>query len=458
MSDDEIAAIIADGTDGGMPAMPLDETQLVQVLAYIRANNRSDESEYSPEQIASGEDYFFGDGDCSDCHMVRGRGAVNGPDLSAVATRLTRAEMETVLENPTAQMGMKSTSWCPGWAYCPDLEWRVVSVKMLDGRNIRGFARNQGEHDVQLQTFDGTLQVLTDDEYASVIPDATSYMPSFAGSELQLQEVLAYLSTLKGVLLGPLPRAHQPSPEMPYSERWEDWPTYDGRPDGNRYSGLSQINTKNAEDLQAQWIFAPGGTGLQNSPVVVNGILYVTGAARVCALDARNGRQIWCVPRMSGQPVAAGSMPQGPVSPEQLAKGMPAPSGGLSRASGPNRGVAVAGDRVFFVSDDAYLVCLNRITGAVMWMQALPDPEYPGAYYNSAAPLVIGDLVVAGIAGGDFPLRGFLAAFDVPTGDLAWRFWTIPGPGEPGSETWPDRALPTGGGATWTTGSYDPEA
>src|SRR5690606_16408232 len=75
-----------------------------------------------------------------------------------------------------------------------------------------------------------------------------------------------------------------------------------------------------------------------------------------------------------------------------------------------------------------------------------------------AAPLAIGDLVVAGIAGGDFPLRGFLAAFDVVTGELAWRFWTIPGPGEPGSETWPDRALPTGGGATWTTGSYDPEA
>jgi alcohol dehydrogenase (cytochrome c) len=119
--------------------------------------------------------------------------------------------------------------------------------------------------------------------------------------------------------------------------------------------------------------------------------------------------------------------------------------------------VAVSGDRVFFVSDDAYLVCLNRVTGARMWVQALPDPAHKGQYYNSSAPLVVGDLVVAGVAGGDSPLRGFLAAYKVASGEPAWRFWTIPFAGEPGSETWPADALPTGGGATWTTGSYDPE-
>lgn len=129
----------------------------------------------------------------------------------------------------------------------------------------------------------------------------------------------------------------------------------------------------------------------------------------------------------------------------------------MSKATGPNRGVAVSGDRVFFVSDDAYLVCLNRITGAVMWVQWLPDPQHKGNYYNSGAPMVVGDLVISGISGGDFPLRGFIAAYKVATGEPAWRFWTIPFAGQPGSETWPVEALPTGGGGTWTQGSYDAE-
>jgi alcohol dehydrogenase (cytochrome c) len=113
---------------------------------------------------------------------------------------------------------------------------------------------------------------------------------------------------------------------------------------------------------------------------------------------------------------------------------------------------------LYFVSDDAYLVCLNRVTGGVMWTVPLTDPEYKGRYHNTAAPMVVGDLIVSGVAGGDSPLRGFLVAFKATTGELAWRLWTIPKPGEKGSETWMGTALPTGGGATWTTGSYDPVA
>src|SRR5690606_37314786 len=131
----------------------------------------------------------------------------------------------------------------------------------------------------------------------------------------------------------------------------------------------------------------------------------------------RNGRRIWCAPRVSGQPVPNESAREGSQSPEDAAKGAPAPSGSLSRASGPNRGVAVSSDRVIFVSDDAYLVCLNRVTGAVMWIQPLPDPDHRGRYMNTAAPLIIGDLVIAGHGGGDSPLRGFLAAFKIATGE-----------------------------------------
>jgi PQQ-dependent dehydrogenase (methanol/ethanol family) len=460
MTDGQIAAIIRGGTSGGMPPFHLPDTQITQLVDYIRAKNPSAVRAAPVEQITAGERFFFGDGGCAQCHMVRGRGGVSGPDLSNLAQRSTLQEIEAVLNDPTSQMGAKTTSWCPGWAFCPDLEWTVAAVKLRDGRTLRGFARNEGEHDIQLQGLDGKFRLLTEHDYVSIVHEPRSYMPPFRGTAEQRRDLLAYLSSLSGVPLGPLPPANRPTAGPPYSERWEDWPTYDGRPRGNRYSGLSQINVGNVARLQAQWVFAPGGAGLQNTPVVVDGVMYVTGAARVCALDARSGRRIWCAARISGQPIAAGATPppRPSQSAAQAANGAPPPSGDLSQASGPNRGVAISGDHVFFVSDDAYLVCLNRLTGAVMWIQPLPDPAHRGRYYNSSAPLVVGDLVISGVAGGDSPLRGFLAAFKVSTGELAWRFWTIPGPGEPGSETWPDRALPTGGGATWTTGSYDPEA
>ena len=460
MPDSQIRAIIRGGTSGGMPPFALADAQLDQLVAYIRSKNQSAVRTAPPEQVAAGEQYFFGAGGCSQCHMVRGRGGTNGPDLSAVAQRSTLPEIEAILDNPTAQMGAKTTSWCPGWAFCPDVEWGVVDVKLKSGASLRGFARNEGEHDLQLQTFDGKLHLLTDRDYVSVKHQTASYMPPFMGTATQRRDLLAYLGALAGVPLGPTPGPVAPAANPPYSERWQDWPSYDGRPRGNRYSALSQINTANVAKLQAQWVFVPGGSGLQDTPIVVDGVMYVTGAARVCALDGKTGQRVWCAPRISGQSVptqAAAPQPPSAKAAAEAANGAPPPSGDLSHASGPNRGVALSGDRLFFVSDDAYLVCLNRLTGAVMWKQPLPDPMYKGRYYNSSAPLVIGDLVISGVAGGDSPLRGFLAAFHVDTGQLAWRFWTIPGPGEPGSETWPGRALPTGGGATWTTGSYDPE-
>ena len=448
MTDSQIRAVIRSGTPGGMPPFAsLSEAQVAQLVGFIRAKNPSAVREAPPEQVAAGETFFFGKGGCSGCHMVRGRGGVNGPDLSDVAVRSTLPELNAMLDDPTAQMGVKTTSWCPGWAFCPDIQWGVVNVKLKTGGTLRGFARNQGEHDLQLQTFDGRFRLLTERDYVSVTPEAKSYMPPFKGSAEERRDLMAYLGTLAGVPVGPALAGTAPAAMPPYAEHWDEWASYDGRPRGNRYSALSQIDAANVSRLQAQWVFAPGGSSLQNTPVVADGIMYVTGAARVCALDARTGRRIWCSARDSGQRPAAKTA-------DNRSQAGEAP---LSQATGPNRGVAVSGDRVFFVSDDAYLVCLNRVTGARMWVQALPDPAHKGQYYNSSAPLVVGDLVVAGVAGGDSPLRGFLAAYKVASGEPAWRFWTIPFAGEPGSETWPADALPTGGGATWTTGSFDPE-
>jgi alcohol dehydrogenase (cytochrome c) len=161
--------------------------------------------------------------------------------------------------------------------------------------------------------------------------------------------------------------------------------------------------------------------------------MYVTAADHVCALAAATGRELWCYTR-----------------PDDL------PGSGGRRNSGlANRGVGLLGDRIFFATSDAHLLCLNRLTGGLMW--EVNTVESPGSYLATSAPLVVGDLVITGMAGGDGPLRGFLAAYKAATGEQAWRFWTVPKPGEPGSETWTGNAIETGGGATWLTGSYDVE-
>ena len=150
------------------------------------------------------------------------------------------------------------------------------------------------------------------------------------------------------------------------------------------------------------------------------------------ALDARSGREIWHYSR-------------------PRTKGMAGDA-----ASGINRGVAVLGDRVFMVSDNAHLFALHRFTGQLIWDVEMGDSRQN--YGATGAPMVVDDLVISGVSGGDEGIRGFLDAYRASTGERVWRFWTVPAPGEPGSETWRGRALEHGCGATWLTGTYDPEA
>ena len=445
LSEAEIKAIIHAGTAGGMPAFPYDDHQLDALATWLKSQNASALQSQAPELVAAGQALFFGKAGCWQCHMVRGRGAVNGPDLSAVAVRSTPSQLERYLDDPTSQMGSRSLPECPSWAFCPDTQWAVVDVRLKTGQRLRGFARNQGEHDLQLQTFDGRFHLLTDKDYVSVEHEPKSYMPPFKGGAQERRDLLAYLGTLGGVPAGPQAQGAEPSAQdvaaVMHPAKGQ-WPSYNGTMAGNRYSPLDQINRSNVRRMTLQWSFTPGGEGLQTTPLVADGVMYVTGAAQVCALDARTGRRIWCTPR---------SAPKVGAAPART-PGFSAPATG-----GPNRGAALLGDRLFVATNDAHLLALNRVTGAVMWAVSLPDPKYPGDYYGAAAPLVVGDLVIVGVAGGDSPLRGFLAAYKASTGEQVWRLWTIPNPGEPLSETWKGRDLPTGGGATWTTGSYDAE-
>ena len=211
-----------------------------------------------------------------------------------------------------------------------------------------------------------------------------------------------------------------------------DWPSYNGQTNGSRYSTLSQITKSNVANLRPLWTFSLGNTSpLQGTPVVVEGVMYVTTANQCFAIDAGTGRQIWHYSR-------------------------PRTRGLIGNAAGGiNRGVAVAGDLVFMVTDHAHLIALNRATGALLWETEMAD--WKVNYNATVAPLIVGDLVIAGTSGGDEGVRGFLSAYDQTTGKEAWRFWTVPVPGEPGSETWQGPGIAHPGGATWLTGTYDAE-
>ena len=214
------------------------------------------------------------------------------------------------------------------------------------------------------------------------------------------------------------------------------WLTFSGDYTGQRHSPLRQITPRNVAKLTPQWTFQSGtyarGRGFETTPLALDGVLYVTGAnGYAWAIDARTGRPYWEYRR---------------TLPENLTYGASAPV---------NRGFAILGDRLFLVSQDAHLTALDRRSGVVLWDVELAD--YRIGYAATLAPLVVEDKVIVGISGGEYPTRGFVDAYDPATGKRVWRLYTVPGPGEPGSETWPnDVTAGRGGGGTWMTGSYDP--
>jgi alcohol dehydrogenase (cytochrome c) len=210
-----------------------------------------------------------------------------------------------------------------------------------------------------------------------------------------------------------------------------DWTMYDGSHTGNRYSTLDQISSSNLQRLAPVWTLPMPESRPQLTPVVVDGIMYVTGWNELHAVDATTGRVLWTYkePRHGGIVSEAGI--------------------------GVNRGATVVGDRVFMTTDHAHVVGFNRFTGQRLWEAEMGS--YLDSYSATSPPLPVGDLLVVGVAGGEEGARGFLDAYRASTGERVWRFYTIPKRGEPGSETWIGQALDHGCGATWMPGSYDAE-
>ena len=212
----------------------------------------------------------------------------------------------------------------------------------------------------------------------------------------------------------------------------DNWLMYSGDYKSRRYTGLDQIDTTNVAGLKVRWVYQMAELGRAGTtPLVVDGVMYITEPpSSVIALDAGTGRPYWRYDH--------------PLPDE------------LNYCCGQaNRGVAIRGDRLFMSTLDAHVVALDARTGNVIWDAEAGDPKQ--GYSKKAAPLVVGDKIITGIAGGEFGIRGFLDAYDAQTGDLDWRFDTVPGPDHPDSRSWQGDSWRTGGAPTWITGSYDPE-
>jgi alcohol dehydrogenase (cytochrome c) len=212
-----------------------------------------------------------------------------------------------------------------------------------------------------------------------------------------------------------------------------DWTHYDGSLTGNRYSALTAISASNVDRLGAAWMYRLPNADriLQLTPVVQDGIMYVTGWNELYALDATTGRQLWSYK----EPTHPGIVSEAGI--------------------GTNRGAAINGGIVSMVTDHAHVLGFDRFTGRRLWEAEMGS--YLDSYSATSPPLPVGDLMVVGVAGGEEGARGFLDAYRADTGERVWRWYTIPKRGEPGSETWIGQALDHGCGATWMPGSYDAE-
>lgn len=215
------------------------------------------------------------------------------------------------------------------------------------------------------------------------------------------------------------------------SDEPHNWLTYGGTYSSQRHTTLRQITTANAKTLEQKWVLQNQVFGAwQSSPLVVDGVMYVTQRPNdVIALDAKTGRVFWVYryTNSADQRICCGAN---------------------------NRGLAILGDTLFMGTLDAHLVAIDARNGQPLWNKTIGDSRV--GYSITVAPLVIKDKVVLGVGGGEYGIRGFIAAYDGKTGAEAWRFYTVPAPGEPGGDTWPKDAYLHGGGSIWVTGSYDP--
>jgi alcohol dehydrogenase (cytochrome c) len=404
-SDEDLLRNITKGIPGTqMPAIPMPDGDARAIVAHLRVLSAS-----ATEKIAG--DSLVGQGvfqaRCVTCHMVSGVGGILAPDLTNARSRFKTASLAKALAQPVAFTEA--------------------------GAGIRGVKKSEDTFTVQLMDERGKWHFL-DKRTAKL---RTTETPHPALSDADRTNVTAFL--LKTPSPGP-PPAWTPSPDFNVTfarlknaaAEPQNWLTYWGDYRGTHYSGLKQITPANAPSLKSAWTFQTGGNTVETTPLVVDGIMYVTGPLNnAAALDARTGRPLWRYTRRLPQVASHCTVMT-------------------------NRGFAILGDRLYMATLDMHLVALDARSGNVIFDIEVDD--YKKGFSITHAPLAIDGKIIVGVTAGECALAGWVDAFDAATGKKLWRTYTTPQPGDPNRKTWePEKSADYGGAPTWTTGTYDAE-
>jgi PQQ-dependent dehydrogenase (methanol/ethanol family) len=420
----------------------LSDAEIWQIVAYLRSLQPASPALNSdgpePGDGTRGAALFFGRAACAGCHEVNARGGIVGPDLSN-AGRLSRAALRQKIVAPNGPDASATGRGTPGRGAPTS---GTVVARTLDGAEIRGVRRNEDTFSLQMIDTFGELRLLDKLALASVVVDNTSLHPLDYATRFstdEIDDIVTYLRMQKGrdssktAVAPPVPGGVTYERLRNARSEPHNWLMYWGDYQGTHYSSLDSINTTNVARLRPVWTApVPGESISESAPIVVDGVMYgVSGGSprTVTAIDARTGRQIWRF-----------------IRPQKIRN--------PGETDVVNRGVAILGRRLFVGTNDAALLCLDARTGLLLWEVQVADTME--GFNITSPPLVVKDKIIVGHAGGEYALRGFLDAYDL-TGKRLWRFYTIPAPGESGHETWKGDSWKTGGGATWLTGTYDPQ-
>lgn len=386
-----------------MPAIPMPEQDAKSIAAFLLSLSAADERVDGND--SRGRTLF--EANCRSCHMFGGQGGILGPDLSDIRAKL----------KPTA------------------LSKRISEeIEFTTAGRTKGILKGEDTFTLQLLDEQSHWHLLNKRDLPT--PPRKSSAPHSKLSATDRLDVVAFLFKTKPAYDASLP--WKPAPDFNVTAQRllnsaaepHNWLTYWGDLRGTHYSGLKQITPANAPTLKSTWTHQLGGNTVETTPLVVDGLMFVTGPLNnAAALDARTGRPIWKYTRRLPQIASHCTVMT-------------------------NRGMAVLGDRLYMATLDTRLVALDAKSGNVIWDIEVDD--YKKGFSITHAPLVVGDKIIVGVTSGECALTGSVDAYDAATGKRLWRLHSTPRPGDPLRKTWnPEKSADYGGAPTWMTGTYD---
>ena len=423
-SDADILRNILTGISGTqMPAFPMPEEEGRAIVAWLRSLRSAGPEEQVTGDARAGRALFFGSGGCSHCHIFGGQGGRLGPDLSRIGEEKHVAELKEAISTPDQSLREG---------------YHTAEVRTAEGKVIRGVIKNEDTFSLQMMDEHEKLHLLSKADLKEVNHTQHSLMPAAKLNAAELDNLIAFLKKTAPSEIGPGPWS--PSSDLNVSfqrirnarEEPQNWLTYFGDYQGTHYSRLKSITPANVASLKSQWSFQFAGTNVEVTPLVVDGIMFVTGPKNnAAALDARTGRPIW-----------------------RYARNVPDVHSQCTVMT--NRGFAILGDRLYMATLDAHLVALDAKTGSVIWDVVVAD--YRQGFSITLAPLALDGKIIVGITAGECALAGFVDAYDATTGKKLWRTYSTAQKGDPARASWsPESSAEVGGGPTWMTGTYDAE-